>query len=108
MIVNLSQEGIFLPKGHMMGNLEPTSISVEEITTETSFTQTEVPEEILKDETIPLEKKFITSPADVERHRKVELPDAEVSDKYKSNLQLCVKSMMTYFPRDLQILGKLL
>ena len=29
------------------------------------------------------EKKFITSPADVDTHRKVKLQDAEVLDKYK-------------------------
>ena len=32
---------------------------------------------------ISSEKKFITSPADVDTHRKVKLQDAEVLDKYK-------------------------
>ena len=106
MIVNLSQEGIFLPKGHMMGHLEPTSISVEEITTETSFIPTEVPEEILKDETIPLEKKFITSPADVERHRKVELPDAEVSEKHKKQFAALCEKYDDIFSKGSADIGK--
>ena len=59
-LVNLSQEGIFLSKTQMLGHLEPTSISLEEMTTETSLRKTEIPEEIQKDDTIPLEKKFIT------------------------------------------------
>ena len=32
---------------------------------------------------ISSEKKFITSPADVDTHREVKLQDAEVLDKYK-------------------------
>ena len=92
LVVNLAQNGIFLPKGQMMGHLEPTSVSVEELTTDTSFQGVQTPEEILKDEEIPLEKKFITSPADVERHRKVILPDAEVSEEFREQfVQLCEK-----------------
>ena len=32
-------------------------------------------------EKINIEKKFITSPADIDVHRKVELQDAEISDR---------------------------
>ena len=92
LIVNLAQEGIFLPKGQMMGYLEPTTVAIDEMTTETSFLGAETPEEIMEDETILLEKKFITSSADVERHRKVVLQDAEVSEDYKKKfIQLCEK-----------------
>ena len=39
---------------------------------------------------ISSEKKFITSPADVDTHRKVKLQDAEVLDKYKIDFKkLC-------------------
>ena len=49
-----------------------------------------IPEDILDDEAIPLEKKFITSPADVERHRKVVLEDAEVDEKNREEFtRLC-------------------
>ena len=90
MVVNLSQDGIFLPKEQMMGHLEPTPVSVEEITTESVYIEAKTPEEVINDETIPLEKKFITSPADVERHRKVVLEDAKVPDKYKQQfVKLC-------------------
>ena len=45
-------------------------------------------------------RSFITSPADVDTHRKVKLQDAEVLDKYKKNLkQLSVKNMMIYSQR---------
>ena len=90
MVVNLSQDGIFLPKKQMFGHLEPTPVSVEEITTESVYIGAKTPEEIINDETIPLEKKFITSPADVERQRKVVLEDAKVPEKYKQQfVKLC-------------------
>ena len=90
LVVNLSQDGIFLPKGRMMGHLEPTAVTVEELTMETAYIRNEIPEDILEDETIPLEKKFITSPADVERHRKVILEDADVDVKYRKEFtNLC-------------------
>ena len=91
-LVNLSQERIFLSKTQMLGHLEPTSISLEEMTTETSLRKTEIPEEIQKDDTIPLEKKFITSPADVDRHRNVLLQDADIADEYREKFKkLCEK-----------------
>ena len=36
--------------------------------------------EVLNEQKEGVEKKFITSPADIEVHRKVELQDAEISD----------------------------
>ena len=39
---------------------------------------------------ISSEKKFITSPADVDTHRKVKLQDAEVLDKYKIDFKKIV------------------
>ena len=71
----------------MLGQLEPTSISLEEMATETSLRKTEIQEEIQKDDTIPLEKKFITSPADVDRHRKVLLQDADIADEYREKFK---------------------
>ena len=46
LVVNLSQDGIFLPKGRMMGHLEPTAMSVEELTTETALLGNKIPEDI--------------------------------------------------------------
>ena len=62
--------------------LSNQNISVEEIITEPMLQS-----EGMKNEKphcdILSEKKFITSPADVDTHRKVKLQDAEVLDKYK-------------------------
>ena len=40
-----------------------------------------------ENEAIPLEKKFITSPAEVNIHGKMQLQDAEVAKKYKEQFK---------------------
>ena len=81
-LLNLSEEEIFLRKGEILGHLEKEDITVEEITTETMFQSENVDLTKLNYEVLT-EKTFITSPADVDTHRKVKLQDAEVLDKYK-------------------------
>ena len=106
MVVNLSQDGIFLPKEQMMGHLEPTPVSVEEITTESVHIGSKTPEEVINDEIISLEKKFITTPADVERHRKVVLEDAKVPDKYKQQFVKLCEEYDDIFSKGPEDIGK--
>ena len=88
-LLNLSEEGIFLRKGEILGHLEKEDITVEEITTETML-QSENMEPMKLNSEILSEKVFITSPADIDTHRKVKLQDAEVLDKYKKEFEeLC-------------------
>ena len=56
---------------------------------------------------ISSEKKFITSPADVDTHRKVKLQDAEVLDKYKEEEfeKLC-EEYNDIFSKDSSDIGK--
>ena len=49
---------------------------------------------------IPLEKKFITSPAEVNTHRKVKLQDAEVTAKYRKQFKLLCKEFEEIFSKD--------
>ena len=49
---------------------------------------------------IPLEKKFITSPAEVNTHRKVNLQDAEVSVKYRKQFKLLCQEFEDVFSKD--------
>ena len=83
LIINLSHDKIFLPKGEIMRHLEPITISMEEITTETLLKGTEIQKEVDKEEVSRTEKNFITSPADVERHKRVVLQDADILNKYR-------------------------
>ena len=141
-LLNLSEEAIFLRKGEILRLLEKEDITIEEITTETMLQCKDMESEKLncgdslkkvfiaspvsvdtckkvklqKAEVLNInenkykktmsqcegmenenphcdissEKKFITSPADVDTHRKVKLQDAEVLDKYKKEFEkLC-------------------
>ena len=61
-LVNLNEdEKIFLRKGEILGHLEPCSIEINEIVKEDWSEMEEIEGE--ENEAIPLEKKFITSPA---------------------------------------------
>ena len=74
-LINLDEdEKIFLRKGKILGHLEPSSIEINEIVKEDWPKEEEIKGE--EDEAIPLEKKFITSPAEVNTHRKMQLQDA--------------------------------
>ena len=82
-LINLNEdEGIFLKKGEILGCLEPSPIEVTGIVKKESG---EIGEE---DESIPLEKKFITSPAEVNTHRKMQLQDAEVTEENREKFRL--------------------
>ena len=77
-LINLNEdEKIFLKKGEILGCLEPSPIEVTEIVSEECNQVGEIDEK--EDESIPLEKKFITSPAEVNTRRKMQLQDAEVT-----------------------------
>ena len=55
---------------------------------------------------ISSEKKFKTSPADVDIHRKVKLEDAEVLDKYKKELEKLCEEYNDIFSKDSSDIGK--
>ena len=55
---------------------------------------------------ISSEKKFITSPADVDTHRKVKLQDAEVLDKYKIDFKKLCEEYADIFSKDSSDIGK--
>ena len=97
-LLNLSEEGI-LRKGEILRHLERGDITVEEITTETML-QSENMELIKPNCDIFSEKVFITSPADVDTHRKVKLQDADVLDQYKKEFEeLCEEYKDTILKR---------
>ena len=98
-LINIGNEDIIIEKGKMLAKLELFPYEAKQITTETYIQVNEIQEEndigedidfkeVLKG--IKTEKKFITSPADIEIHRKTELQDAEVSNEDKEKFkQLC-------------------
>ena len=86
-----ASDDINLSKGETMGFMQIQSIEISEIMTETSMEPSSVmyednDKEVLniqegKVEKEGLEKKFITSPANIEVHRKVELQDTDITDE---------------------------
>ena len=89
-VINLSTDDVHLLKGEIMGFMQNQSMDISEIVTETC---TEPLPIILEDDdkevlqklngevnTENTEKRFITSPADIEVHRKVELQDADITE----------------------------
>ena len=89
-VINLSSDEVYLSKGETMGYMQIQSLDISEITTETSTEPSSIifedddeevlnkPEREVDKENI--EKKFITSPANIEVHRKVELQDADITE----------------------------
>ena len=55
---------------------------------------------------ISSEKKFITSPADVDTHRKVKVQDAEVLNKYKKEFEKLCEEYNEIFSKDSSDIGK--
>ena len=96
-------EKIFLKKGKILECLEPSPIEVTEIVKEGS----EIGEKDEgEDECIPLEKKFITSPAEVNTHRKMHLQDAEVTEEYREKFRLLCQEFEDVFSKDSTDIGK--
>ena len=75
-MVNLSTDSVYLPKRELLGQLVPTDDENNNIIPETIYADIcNVDENTdIEKEEIEVEKKFITSPADVEVHRKVGTP----------------------------------
>ena len=90
-VINFASDDIFLLKGETMGFMQIQSIEISEIMTETSTEPLSIMYEDDDKEVLnsqegevkkeSLEKKFITSPTDIEVHRKVELQDADITDE---------------------------
>ena len=99
-VVNLAIDDLCLCKGEILGFLEQSELKVSEITAETVYEASLIKEgchyeEILQHsdcEKKADEKKFITSPADIDVHCKVELEDADIEEQYKEQFkELCKK-----------------
>ena len=105
-LLNLAEdESVFLRKGEILGHLEPCPITIEEIIKEDWLDSVESggEEENAK---LPLEKKFITSPAEINTHRKVNLQDAQISARYKEQFRLLCKEFEDIFSKDSTDIGK--
>ena len=108
-LINFSVDDISFSKGEIMGFLQNQSLDISEIRTETS---TEPSPIIIEEDNVTKvfqeqeEKKFITSPADIEVHRKVELQDADVSKEHQNAFKELCKEFKDIFSVDSSDIGK--
>ena len=110
-VINISADDVYLSKGEIMGFMQNQSLDILEIVTETSTQPLPI---ILEDDdkevlqklngevnTENMEKRFITSPADIEVHRKVELQDADVMEWISLELNTYISILFLSFKIDL-------
>ena len=101
-VINLAIDDVKLSRGDSMGFMSVQPIEISEIMTETSMEPSslvyvddkkkihEKQDDIGTKEKV--EKKFITSPADIDVHRKVELQDADISKEQRQAFRdLCTE-----------------
>ena len=116
-VINLLTDNVYLSKGEIMGFMQSQSLDISEITSETS---TE-PSPILLEEDNDIEglkgqkkkitleyteKKFITSPADIEVHRKVDLQDADITEEQQNAFKELCDEYKDIFSTDSSNIGK--
>ena len=99
-----------------MGFMQIQSIEISEIMTETSTEPSSIMYEDDNKEVLnkqegeaskeSLEKKFITSPADIEVHRKVELQDADITDEQLKAFKDLLQNSVIFCQQILAILEK--
>ena len=115
-VINLATDDVNLSKGESMGFMHIQPLEISEIMTETSTAPSfityedsvngvlqEAEGEVKKEN---IKKKFITFPADIEIHRKVELQDANVSDEQQQAFKDLCMEFKDIFSTDSGDIGK--
>ena len=115
-VINLATDDISFLRGDLLGSMQIQSLDISEIVTETSTEPSSIVcedmvNEVLNDqekekEKIDIEKRFITSPADIEIHRKVELQDAEITDEHQQAFKELCREFNDIFSEHSGDIGK--
>ena len=107
-IINFLIDDVSISKGEIMGFLHSQPIDISEIRTETSTEPSPIGigEEDNEVSQNPKEKKFITTPADIEVHRKTNLQDADISDEHQNAFKELCHEFKDIFLVDLGDIGK--
>ena len=110
-VINFLAYDISLSKGEIMGFMQNQSLDISEIVTETTtepspiLLEEDINIEVLQDKREEIisenkEKKFITSPADIEVHQKIKLQDANVSDEQQNAFKALCNEFKDIFSVD--------
>ena len=116
-VINFLIDNVYVLKGEIMSFMQDQTLNISEIVTETS---TE-PSPILLEEDDDIDglqeqkrkiiseykiEKFITSPVDIEVHRKVELQDADVTELQQNAFKELCNEFKDIFSIDSSDIGK--
>ena len=111
-------DNIYLPKGEIVGFMQCQSLDISEIITETSTkpssisidedddTEESKVEHKMEAPFKSNEKKFITSPADIDVHRKVDLQDVEITKEHQKAFKELCDEYKDIFSTDSSDIGK--
>ena len=115
-VINFAINDVNLSKGESMDYMSIQPLEISEIRTETSMEPSSLICEddgkevldrqegnVVKEK---VEKKFITSPADIEVHRKVELQDADISEEQRQAFKDLCMEFKDIFSTDSGDIGK--
>ena len=115
-VVNFSTEDIHLLKGEVMGFMQDQSLDISEIITETSIEPSTIMIEDNDKEVLQnlngevnmdnMEKRFITSPTDIEVHRKVDLQDTDITKTQQNAFKDLCTEFKDIFSMDSGDIGK--
>ena len=116
-VINFLTDSVYLLKGEIMGFMQNQSLDISEIVTETStelspiLLEEDDDIEELKEQKRKIisenrEKKFITSPADIEVHRKVNLQDTDVTEAQQNAFRELCNEFKDIFSIDSSDIGK--
>ena len=114
--INLSSDEVYLLKGETMGFMQNQSLDISEIMTETSTEPSPIifeddDKEVLYNQEGEvykenIEKRFITSPCQIEVHRKVELQDADITEAQQNAFKDLCTEFNDIFSTDSGDIGK--
>ena len=108
-LINFLIDDVSISKGEIVGFLQSQSIDISEIRTETSTEPSPISIGEDNDKEVSQnqeEKKFITSPSDIEVHRKINLQNADVSDEHQKAFKDLCHEFKDIFLVDLGDIGK--
>ena len=116
-VINFSTDSVYLSKGEIMGFMQSQSLDISDIIKETITEPSpilleedndieEVKEQKRKITLENIEKKFITSPTDIDVHRKIELQDAEVNEAQQKAFKELCDDYKDIFSTDSSHIGK--
>ena len=114
-LVNFSSDDINLVKGETVGFMQNQPLAISEIMTEMEPSPIAIKDDDkgvlyeqkeLDTNNNNIEKKFITSPTDIEVHRKVELQDADITEAQQNAFRDLCKEFNDIFSTDSGDIGK--